>query len=63
MISSTDPSGLLLVPLISTFPLAGDLTERAETYRETFAFQEALLGAKSDHVLDIKSGLGDYVGS
>lgn len=63
VISSTVPVGQLLEPFSTTYELGDDIIERANTYRETFAFQEALLGAKSDDVLAIESGLGDYVGN
>jgi aminoglycoside 2''-phosphotransferase len=58
---ATDPSGNLLDRVVSAYPAADEMIDRARIYRETFALQHALLGAKGDDEQAIEEGLHSYL--
>ena len=58
---ATDPSENLLNRVISAYPVADEMIDRARIYRETFALQQALLGAKADDEVEIEDGLASYL--
>ena len=60
---ATDPSELLVERVRATYPAIDGMIARARIYRETFALEHALLGAKSDDELEIKDGLDSYLGT
>ncbi len=61
LIATTVPGELLIEKVRPTYPDIDDLLDRALIYRETFALQHALLGAKGDDEIAIKEGLDRYL--
>lgn len=62
LIASTGPGEVLIEKVRPTYPDVDGLLDRARIYRETFALQHALLGAKGDDDIAIDEGLDSYLG-
>ena len=62
LIASIGPGELLIDKVRPTYPDVDGMLDRARIYRETFALQHALLGAKGDDEIAIKEGLDSYLG-
>lgn len=58
---ATDPSENLLDRVVYAYPSVDEMIDRARIYRETFALQQALLGAKTDDEIEIEDGLESYL--
>jgi len=61
LMASTGPGEALVKRVLPVYPAIEDMIGRARIYRETFALEEALLGAKSDDEISVKSGLDSYL--
>jgi aminoglycoside 2''-phosphotransferase len=53
---------VMIEKLRPAYPAVDDLVGRARIYRETFALQHALWGAKVDDELAVEEGLASYIG-
>ena len=59
--ASNGPGDSMIDYVRQAYLLTDDLLHRARIYRETFALEHAVLGAKSDDELAIKEGIDSYL--
>lgn len=62
LISVNGPGDSMIDRVRPAYPAVDDLVERARIYRETFALEHALLGAKGSDEVAVAEGLDAYLG-